>query len=194
MSFFRNLFGGGEAAPAEPATPAPAAAPLPLPSDAETLTVRRIVDKLESMPPDRARLLAGAAYVVTRAANADMTITDDEVALIEQALVEKTGISEAEAVIVVEVARQQARLFGSTEDFLVTREFKRVATPEQRLGVIRACFVVAAADDEINSPESAVLNQIATELDIPQDDFDAVRAQHREQLSVVRALRAVQGG
>lgn len=192
MSFLRNLF-GGTAPAASPATPAsaPAAAPTP---EAETATVRKIVARLEAMPPDRARLLAGAAYVVTRAANADLEVTDEEAAVVEQALVDKTGITEAEAVIVVEVARQQARLFGSTEDFLVTREFKRVATHEQRLGVMRACFLVAAANDEISSPESAVLNQIASELEIEPAEFDAIRSEHREQLSVVRAARAVQGG
>jgi uncharacterized tellurite resistance protein B-like protein len=192
MSFLRNLFGGS--APAEapaPPTPTPTAAPTP---EAETATVRKIVARLEAMPADRARLLAGAAYVVTRAANADLHVSDEEAAVIEQALVEKTGIAEAEAVIVVEVARQQARLFGSTEDYLVTREFKRVATPEQRLGVMRACFLVTAANDEIDAAESAVLNQIATELDIDPADFDKVRSEHREQLSVIRAMRTVQGG
>ena len=161
--------------------PAPAA-PTP---QGDTATVRRIVGQLEALPPDRARLLAGAAYVVSRAANADMAITADEVALMEQMLVERLEISEAEAVIVVEIARQQAFMFGSTEDYLVTREFKRVSTPEQRLGVMRACFQVAAANDEISSPESAVLNQIATELDIDPADFDAVRS---------RAPRAALGG
>jgi len=191
MSFMHRLFGGSDAPSATaPATPPPAtAASTP---QGDTATVRRIVGQLEALPPDRARLLAGAAYVVSRAANADMAITADEVALMEQMLVERLGISEAEAVIVVEIARQQAFMFGSTEDYLVTREFKRVATPEQRLGVMRACFQVAAANDEISSPESAVLNQIATELDIEPADFDAVRSQHREQLSVVRAARAVQ--
>lgn len=194
MSFLRRLFGGDEPAPV-PAAPAPAAPPpAPAPSpEAETATVRKIVARLEALPPDRARLLAGAAYVVTRAANADLEITDEEAAVVERALVERTGISEAEAVIVVEVARQQARLFGSTEDYLVTREFKRVSTPEQRLGVMRACFLVAAANDEISSPESAVLNEIATELEIDPADFDAIRSEHREQLSVIRAIRTVQG-
>src|SRR5512139_1237808 len=107
----------------------------------------------------------------------------------ERTLVEHGQMSEAEAVIVVEIARQQARLFGSTEDYLVTREFKRVATPEQRLGVMRACFMVTAANDEIDASESAVLNQIATELEIDPADFDAVRSEHREQLSVIRAMR-----
>lgn len=196
MSFLRRLLGGDDAPSVAPAASSPAApAVLAAPTaEAETATVRKIVAQLEALPADRARLLAGAAYVVSRAANADLSITDNEVALMEQTLVERTGVSEAEAVIVVEIARQQARLFGSTEDFLVTREFKRVSTPKQRLGVLRACFLVAAADDEISSPESAVLNQIATELEIDPAAFDAVRTEHREQLSVVRAIRAVQGG
>jgi uncharacterized tellurite resistance protein B-like protein len=193
MSFMHRLFGGSDAPPPAPAA-SPPAAPAPSTPQGDTATVRRIVGQLEALPPDRARLLAGAAYVVSRAANADMAITPDEVALMEQMLVERLGVSEAEAVIVVEIARQQAFMFGSTEDYLVTREFKRVSTPEQRLGVMRACFQVAAANDEISSPESAVLNQIATELDIEPADFDAVRSQHREQLSVVRAARAVQAG
>jgi uncharacterized tellurite resistance protein B-like protein len=196
MSFLHRLFGGDDPAPA--ANPAPAPSPTPAPAAqtaaAETATVRKIVAELEALPPDRARLLAGAAYVVSRAANADMSITDDEVAVMESTLVERTGVSEAEAVIVVEIARQQARLFGSTEDYLVTREFKRVSTMEQRLGVLRACFQVAAADDEISSPESAVLSEIASELEIEPADFDAVRSAHRDQLSVVRAMKAVQGG
>ena len=197
MSFLRRLFGGDDSPPSTPepvpTPPAAVAPPAPAP-DAETATVRRIVAQLEALPADRARLLAGAAYVVSRAANADMSISDDEVAIMERTLVERTGVSEAEAVIVVEIARQQARLFGSTEDYLVTREFKRVSTVEQRLGVLRACFLVAAANDEISSPESAVLNQIAAELEIEPADFDAIRGEHRDQLSVIRAMRAARGG
>jgi uncharacterized tellurite resistance protein B-like protein len=194
MSFLRRLFGGDESPSPDRAAPAhPAGAVPEARSAAETATVRRIVAQLESMPPDRARLLAGSAYVLSRAANADLAISDEEVAFMERELAARTGISEAEAVIVVETARQQALLFGSTEDYLVTRELKRVATPEQRLGVLRACFLVTAADDEISAPESAVLSQIARELDIEPADFDAVRATHREQLSVVRAIRAVRG-
>jgi uncharacterized tellurite resistance protein B-like protein len=193
MSFLRRLFGGID--PPSSGAPADAAAnPTAPPSADETATVRRIVARLEAMPPDRARLLAGAAYVVSRAANADMTISPEEIALMQRTLAEQTGVSEAEAVIVVEIARQQARLFGSTEDYLVTREFMRVSTEEQRLAVMRACFMVAAADDEISSPEIAVLNQIATELQIEPADFDAVRTEHRDQLSVLRAARAIRQG
>jgi uncharacterized tellurite resistance protein B-like protein len=186
MSFLRRLFGGDDPSAAEPRSAQ--AAP-----EAETATVRKIVARLEALPPERARLLAGAAYVVSRAANADMEISPEEVALMERTLVERAGVTEAEAVIVVEIARQQACLFGSTEDFLVTREFRQAAPPELRLAVLRACFLVATADDEISASESATLRQIANELEIEPADFDAVRAAHREQLSVIRAMRAVRG-
>jgi len=188
MSFLRRLFGGDDApaAPAAP-TPVPAAAQAPA---AETATVRKIVAQLEALPPDRARLLAGAAYVVSRAANADMAISDEEVALMERTLVERTGVSEAEAVIVVEIARQQARLFGSTEDYLVTREFLRLATPAERLAILRGCFLVAAADESIVATESATLNQVANELQVPAEDLAALRAEFGDRLSVVQAMRA----
>ena len=52
--------------PAPKASPAPAAA---APSQTgDTATVRRIVAKLEAMPPEQARLIASAAYTLARAA------------------------------------------------------------------------------------------------------------------------------
>ena len=190
MSFLRRFLGDptGGVPGADPA-----AGPAGLDAASETATVRRIVSQLEALPPDRARYLACVAYVLGRAASADMVVSAEETAVMERTLVGEAGVSEAEAVIVVETARQQALLFGSTEDYLVTRELLRISTPAQRLGVLSACFLVAAADDEISSSESAVLNEIAAELQIEPADFDAVRSAHREQLSVVRAIRAVRG-
>ena len=64
-----------------------AAAPPPS-SDptGDTATVRRIVAKLEAMPPEQARLIASAAYTLARAANADLDISDEETAAIEREL------------------------------------------------------------------------------------------------------------
>jgi len=186
MSFFRQLFG-----------PAPRSVPEPAQAEAagaaDTATVRKIVARLESLPPERARLIASAAYVLARAAQADMSISAEETALMERVLVERGGLGDAEAVIAVEVARQQARLFGSTEDYLVTREFVRLASPEERLAVLRACFFVAAADASIVAGESATLNQIANELQVPAEELAALRAEFRDQLSVIQAIRAARG-
>jgi len=134
------------------------------------------------MPPERARLLAGMAYVLARAANADYEISDVETATMERVLVEDAGIDEAQAVLVVEMAKLQARSAGETEDYLVTREFRQAATVEQRLAVLRACYAVGAADESISSTESATLDQIANEFDLDAGQVRTVRAEFADRI------------
>ena len=76
------------------------------------------------------------------------------------------------------MAKLQARTVGGTEDYVVTREFKAIATPEQRLDVMRACFAIGAASGMISAEETAVLNQIAGELDIDAAALNAIRGEY----------------
>src|SRR5436190_15689129 len=177
--------------PAPKAAPAPAAAPS---TSGDTATVRRIVAKLEAMPPEQARLLAAAAYTLARAANADLQISDDETAAIERELQEGEHIDEPTAVMVTEMAKLQAKTVGGTEDYVVTREFKSISSPELRLRVLRACFAIAAANGSISAEETSVLNQIAEELDIDDAALNAIRADYHEQLSAVQTLRRMTSG
>jgi uncharacterized tellurite resistance protein B-like protein len=173
MSFMRFLGG-------HPAAGASVSQPLPI--DNETEAVRRIVARLESLPPEKARLLAGMAYVLARAANADMEITDVEMQAIESVLVE-SGLDQSQAVLVAEMAKLQERTAGGTSDYLVTREFREDSSPDQRLMLLRACFQVAAADGAIGAMESATLDEIASELDVEREQATAVRAQFADMFS-----------
>ena len=190
---FGRFFGApSSAATAPPATGGP-------PADAgtaagETATVRRIVARLEAMPPERARLIASAAYTLARAANADLDISDEETAAIERELQRNGALDEATAVLVTEMAKLQARTVGGTEDYVVTREFKALASATQRLDVLRACFAIDAANGTISAEETAVLNQIAGELDIDAAALNAVRADYHDRLSSVQRIRQVTGG
>jgi uncharacterized tellurite resistance protein B-like protein len=174
--------------PAEAGSPEPAAS-TPTTTAAETDTVRRIVARLEVLPQSEARYLAAFAYVMSRAAHADLHISDEETAAMERYVVELGGLDEGQAVVVVEMAKLQARLHGATEDFLVTREFARIATVEQKLALLRCCFAVGAADDSISAQEASVVNEIARELDLSREQLNAVRAEFVERLSAIQALR-----
>ncbi len=186
---FRRFFGSADTtASAEPAT---AAAPNTAPGD--TATVRRIVAKLEAMPPEQARLIASAAYTLARAANADLDISDEETAAIEAELEANEALDEATAVLVTEMAKLQAKTVGGTEDYVVTREFKALADKSQRLVVLRACFAVTAANGTISAEETAVLNQIAGELDIEDAEMNVIRADYHERFSAVQQIRRVTG-
>ncbi len=185
---FRRFLG-----PAQSITP-PLTAAEASAAAGDTATVRRIVARLEAMPPERARLIASAAYTLARAANADLDISDDETAAIEQELQAHDGLDEATAVLVTQMAKLQARTIGGAEDYSVTREFKALATTEQRIDVLRACFAVGAANGTISTEENAVVNQIARELDIDDATLNAIRADYHDQLSSVQRIRRVTGG
>ena len=160
----------------------------------DTATVRRIVAKLESMPPERARLIASAAYTLARAANADLDITDEETAAIERELQSSEAIDEATAVLVTEMAKLQAKTVGGTEDYVVTREFKKLADDAQRVAIVRACFAVMAANGTISAEETGTINEIADELDIDADVLRSIRAEYHEKFSSVQQVRRVSGG
>lgn len=173
--------------PATGATEGPRAQPES--SVGETATVRRIVARLEALPPEEARYLAGFAYVMSRAAHADMDISEAETNEMERAVLELGGLDEAQAVLVVQLAKLQARSQGETEDFVVTREFGKIATLEQKLALLRCCFLVAVADGSISAEEAAVVNEIARELDVTRQDLNAVREEFVERFSAIQAMR-----
>ena len=152
----------------------------------DTETVRRIVDRLDHLEPDRARFVASFAYILSRVAHADMDISQDETRAMERIVVERGHLPEELAVVVVQMAKTQNVLFGGTENFLVTREMNRSATHEQKLSIVDCLFAVSAADDSISSAEDTVIRQIATELGLEHRDFIAVRAAYRDRLAVLK--------
>ncbi len=155
----------------------------------DTTTVRRIVGRLEAMPPEQARLVASAAYTLARAANADLSVSEDETRLMEAILQDRNALDEPTAVIVVEMAKLQARAIGGSEDYSVTREFNRLATHDQRLEILRACYAVGAVSGSISAEENAIVNQIANELDLDLKEIAEVRSEFHDRLSVVQALQ-----
>ena len=77
----------------------------------------------------------------------------------ERIVVTQGGLPEELAPLVVQMAKSQNMLFGGTENWLVTREFERMATREQKLAVLDCLFAVAAADNNITTEEDDVVNR-----------------------------------
>jgi uncharacterized tellurite resistance protein B-like protein len=178
---FRRFLGGAQPGGVVPRPTAPAQ---------DSATVRRIVGELEALPEDRARHLAGFAYVLGRAANSDMVMTEAETTLMERIVMEHGQIPEAQAVLVVEIAKQQERLVGGTEDYPVTRQWTAAASEEERLALLRCCFLVNAVDDSISAEESAVLNEIGNELMLDSAAIARIRGEFTDRYTVVKAMRA----
>lgn len=153
-----------------------------------TATVRKIVRALEEMEPARARYVAAFAYLLGRVAHADLDISDDETRRMEE-LVRRFGdLPEEQAVLVVEIAKSQNRLFGATENFQVAREFRQLATRDQRRELLDCLFAVSAADDTISGEEEAQVRQIAEELGFSRREYVEVRSTYNDKRSVIQRL------
>ena len=155
----------------------------------DTDTVRRIVSELDRLPPDRARYLAAFAYVLSRVAGADRHVVEAETTAMV-GLVERVGrLPEAQAILVVEIAKSQNRLFGGTENFLVTREFREIATDAERHDLLHCLFSIAAADEAISAEEEAQVWQIAGELGFSRQEFVEVRLTYSDKRTILRRER-----
>jgi uncharacterized tellurite resistance protein B-like protein len=159
----------------------------------DTETVRRIAGQLDALPIERARFLAAFAYILTRAAAADMEISDVESRAIERLVGEYGGLPDAQALLVTQIARNQSLLYSGTEDYLVTRQFRELASAEDRIALLRCCYLVGAADDTITAQESDTLQEIAKELDIDRSAVNVIRNEFAPKLAAIQRLLHLRG-
>jgi uncharacterized tellurite resistance protein B-like protein len=152
----------------------------------DTEAVRKIVEELNHLEPQRARFIAAFAYILSRVAHADMKITENETRAMEQIVVEHGELPENQAIIVVQMAKTHNVLFGGTENFLVTREFNGIASKAEKIALLDCLFAVSAADEAVSTVESNVIRQIADELQLDHRDYIEVRSRYRDDLSVLK--------
>lgn len=175
MSLWK-LLGLGKAEKAKPASP-------------DTEAVRKIAAQLEQLPAERARFIAMFAYILSRVAHSDLETSAEETHAMERLVAEHGGLPEEQAVLVVEMARSHNRIFGGTDNFLVTREFKRLATHDDKLHLLDCLYAVSSADQAISSVEDNEIRRIASELRVEHADWITVRSRYRRHLALLQPFQ-----
>jgi len=156
------------------------------PPERETATLREIAARLDALEPDTARYLAAFACVLARVAHCDLDTSDAESQAMRRILAQIGGLSPEHATLVVEIAHERGALEGGTEHYLVTRRFREIASREQRLGLVRCLFEVAAADTHITTAEEVEISRVGSELGLTHAEIAALRSGFREHLAVLR--------
>jgi uncharacterized tellurite resistance protein B-like protein len=149
-------------------------------------TLERIASALERFGPERALFMASFAYTLSRVAHADLDISDDETRVMREIVLEHGKLDDAEASLVVEMAKEHTVLFGATEGYSVTREYNQRATHEQKLALLDCLFAVSAADHLITAEEEREIRKIADELHLTRKDYTATRLTYRNHLSIFK--------
>jgi uncharacterized tellurite resistance protein B-like protein len=89
-------------------------------------------------------------------------------------------------VLVLQIAKTQAALFGGTENYLVSREFNKIASREEKLALLDCLFAVSAADESISTAEDSEIVRICAELQLPRDEVVEARGRYRRYLAVLK--------
>lgn len=160
------------------------------PAEAALAGLEPIERELEGLEPDRARFVACFAYILGRVARADHHVTDEERAAMTRIVAEQAGLPPPQARIVVGIATAHGLRHGGTEDFLVTREFARIADRDQRLALLDCLYALSAADHAILTLEDNEVRRIASELKLEHSDFIRARTSYVQHLSVLRHRRS----
>ena len=103
-------------------------------------------------------------------------------------------LAEEDAKLVVEIAKAGTQELGGSENYLVTREFRRISSREQRMGLVECLYAISASDGTISTTESAEVLLIANELGLSRNDANALRAGWKEHLAEFQGLAKHNGG
>ncbi|HEV8629015.1 MAG TPA: TerB family tellurite resistance protein, partial [Thermoanaerobaculia bacterium] len=128
------------------------------------------------------------AYLLGRVAFADREISAAETARMEELVREVGKVPGEQAVLVVEIAKAQNRLFGHVENFQVSRELRELADEPQRRRLLDCLFAVSAAEGGISAEEESQVRQIASELGFTHADYVTARAAWSQHRTVLRGL------
>ncbi len=148
----------------------------------EIAPLRKTLDALDHLGPERARHLAAFAYLLGRVAQADQHVSAAETEAMEALVREHGQITQEQARMVVELAQRSNLMFGGTANFQVAREFAAVASYDQKLALMRCLFALSAADASISVSEESEIHRIARELRIEPSDLIALRVAHQRHL------------
>jgi uncharacterized tellurite resistance protein B-like protein len=149
-------------------------------------SIGEVEKALGGMEASQARYLACFAYILSRVARADHDVADPESRLMEQILADRGGLTLEQAALAVRIATREGLRHGGTEDFIVTREFARLASRDQKLALLDCLFAVSAVDQLIHTVEDNEIRQIASELKLEHPDFIAARTAHLQHLRVLK--------
>lgn len=136
-------------------------------------TIRTTVRELAELDAETADFLNALAFVLFRVADVDHEISRRERDRMEQLIVENAGLTRAQAVLVVEIAKHRSRLADCGCSYGISRELRNGLDHDRRRRVINCLHSVAASDGVTTRREAGEIRQIAHELGLGVDDLGA---------------------
>ncbi len=124
----------------------------------------------------RIELAAAALFAETMRIDGETTAAERAVA--RDAIVDRLGLSPAEASELLEAAREEVRT--ANDYFQFTSVLNRHLTQEQKIAVVERMWRVAYADSRLDANELHLMRRIADLLHVPHHDSIAAKMRAKE--------------
>jgi len=157
-------------------------------ADREPESLRALGARLSSLPEGDARFTAAFAYLLARVAGADLRTDGGERDTIAERLEQAAGLAGERACLLADAAIAAAADHGASDDHLVARAYREMASEDERRRLVRCLYAVAASDQRITTLEDNEIFEIATEIGLGRGDVVAIRSEFRDHLAVLKAL------
>ncbi len=140
--------------------------PDPNPLSPTTLAsgIRDALARLATLDRDTAGYLKALAFILYRVAAADQQVSEEEVRRMESILVDHASLSQAEAVLTVEIARHCREIADCARSYDASRRLRARLDVDDRCRLRSFLESVAEADGRVRQTEKDAIRQISTEL------------------------------
>ena len=129
--------------------------------------IRNTLNRLDAIDHQKAGYIKALAFTLHRVALADDELRDEEVARMEQILVDHAGLSRPESVLTVEIAKHCKAIADCGCSYEASRNLRSMLDHRDGRSINRFLHSVAEADGLVAPSETAQIRQIAVELGLP---------------------------
>jgi len=136
----------------------------PLSPTSLTSGIRDALARLATLDRDTSGYLKALAFILYRVAAADREVSEEEVRRMESILVDHASLSQAEAVLTVEIARHCREIADCARSYDASRSLRTRLDDGDRHRLRSFLESVAEADGRVRQTEKDAIRQISTEL------------------------------
>lgn len=129
--------------------------------------IRSTLTRLDALDRKTAGYIKALACILHRVAMADNDLCDEEIARMEQILIDHAGLTRPEAMLTVEIAKHCREIADCGSSYETSRRLRAILDDRQGHNIHRFLHSVAEADGLLVPSETAQIKQIAVELGLP---------------------------
>ena len=143
-------------------------------------------EQFSKLSREEIKRFTGFSGMLGKVSYADMEISEEEQDRMRSLFIEELNLDADKADLLLSLlVNHRVQLF-SVEDYIYSRLCNEVCDFEEKTHLLRAMFIVAAADGAISQEEDAAIYAAAKSLRLSHKDFIAVRRQFASYLDVLK--------